>query len=165
LSAVVQRITPDYLDIFKAVRLRALQEAPYAFGSTYEREANFSEKDWLARIERWNGEAGIGFLAMDRDVPCGILGAFLDQADGSRVEILSMWTAPTYRRKGVGSLLINSVVAWARSRKARALRLMVTHRNESAIRFYKRLGFAMTGRTEPYPNDPDIIELEMVLVI
>jgi len=27
--------------------------------------------------------------------------------------------------------------------------------------FYERLGFIRTGRTEPYPNDPALIEYEM----
>jgi hypothetical protein len=76
----VQRITPDNMDLFKAVRLRALQDAPSAFGSTYEREANFTDKDWRARIERWNGEIGVGFLAIDRDVPCGIAGSLIESA-------------------------------------------------------------------------------------
>ena len=36
---------------------------------------------------------------------------------------------------------------------------------ETAIHFYERLGFALTGRTEPYPNDPSLKELEMALLI
>jgi ribosomal protein S18 acetylase RimI-like enzyme len=39
---------------------------------------------------------------------------------------------------------------------------MVTSNNEPAIRFYERLGFTRTGRTEPYPNDPGVIEYEML---
>ncbi len=159
----VQRITPDNIDAFKAIRLRALQDMPLAFGSTYEREANFSDMDWRARIERWNGKKGIGFMAMDGGVPCGIAGALLDATDCSRAELVSMWTAPTHRRQGCGRLLVNAVIGWLRSRKARALRLMVTHINDPAIRFYRRLGFAMTGQTEPYPNDPAITQLEMIL--
>jgi len=41
------------------------------------------------------------------------------------------------------------------------LLLMVTSNNDPAIRFYERLGFTKTGRTEPYPNDPNIFEYEM----
>lgn len=93
----VQRITPHNIDVFKAIRLHALQDAPSAFSSTFEREANFSDKDWHARVERWNGETGVGFLAIDRDIPCGIAGSLLDQADCSQAELVSMWTAPTRR--------------------------------------------------------------------
>ena len=72
-----------------------------------------------------------------------------------------MWTAPTHRQRGVGRLLVDEVLNWARGRGARVLLLMVVGNNDSAIRFYERLGFTRTGRTQPYPNDPDLIEYEM----
>jgi ribosomal protein S18 acetylase RimI-like enzyme len=72
-----------------------------------------------------------------------------------------MWTAPTHRRRGVASLLVNEVISWARLRGARTLLLMVTSSNDPAISFYQRLGFTRTGRTEPYPHDPALIEYEM----
>jgi ribosomal protein S18 acetylase RimI-like enzyme len=72
-----------------------------------------------------------------------------------------MWTAPAYRQHGVGRLLVNAVADWAHLRNARTLVLMVTSVNETGMRFYERLGFARTGRTEPYPNDPAVIEYEM----
>jgi ribosomal protein S18 acetylase RimI-like enzyme len=50
-------------------------------------------------------------------------------------------------------MLVNEVLDWARLRSARTSRLMVTSTNEPAILFYQRLGFALTGRTERYPND------------
>jgi len=43
--------------------------------------------------------------------------------------------------------------------------LSVVSTNEAAISFYLRLGFTMTGKTEPYPNDPALIEYEMALSI
>jgi ribosomal protein S18 acetylase RimI-like enzyme len=154
-------ITPLNIAAFKDVRLRALQEAPYAFGSTYARESQFDDAEWGKRVGRWNGELGAGFIAMDDQTACGIAGSFLDSNDPSRADLLSMWTAPTHRRRGVGRLLVNEVLSWARGRNARALALMVTNNNESAILFYQRLGFAATGRTEPYPNDPAVFEIEM----
>ena len=108
-----------------------------------------------------NGERGIGFLAIDGDDGCGIVGAFLDANDATQAQLVSMWTSPTHRQRGVGRLLVNEVLAWARRRKARTLLLMVTSNNEPAIRFYEKLGFTRTGRTEPYPNDPAILEYEM----
>ena len=98
---------------------------------------------------------------MDGDTACGIAGSFLDQNDATRAHLLSMWTAPTHRQQGIGRLLVNDVLDWARGRDARTLQLMVTSNNEPAIRFYQRLGFTRTGRTEPYPNDPGVTEYEM----
>lgn len=157
----IEPITPLHTFLFKAVRLRALQEAPHAFGSIYAQESQLTDSDWIKRVERWSGESGAGFLAMDGDTACGIAGSFLDQNDPTCAHLISMWTAPTHRQKGVGRSLVNNVLNWARGRNARILQLMVTSNNEPAIRFYQRLGFVRTGRTEPYPNDPAVIEYEM----
>ena len=159
---IVKTITRSNAFTFKAVRLRALQEAPYAFGSTYEKESQFADSEWLRRAEGMNGERGIGFLAMDGEVGCGIVGSFLDQSDPAVAHVVSMWAAPTHRHLGIGRMLISEVLMWARQRNAHTLRLMVTSNNASAIRFYEQLGFERTGRTEPYPNDPAVIEYEMV---
>ena len=95
---VIEPITPHNLAVFKYVRLRALQEAPYAFGSTYAREVQFDRAEWARRVERWNGERGVGFLAMDGAIACGIAGSLLDENDPTRAQLVSMWTAPTHRR-------------------------------------------------------------------
>ena len=157
----VEPITSLNTFLFKAVRLRALQNDPHAFGSTYAKEVQLSDSDWIERVERWNGESGAGFLAMDEDTACGIAGSFLAQNDATRAHLISMWTAPTHRQRGIGRLLVNGVLNWARGRNACVLLLMVTSNNEPAIRFYQRLGFTRTGRTEPYPNDPAVIEHEL----
>lgn len=146
---------------FKEVRLRALKDSPHAFGSTYARESQFDDSEWLARVARMNGDRGVGFLAMDDDTARGLVGAFLDEKDPSQALLVSMWTAPAERQKGIGRQLVNEVLKWANSRKARTLRLMVTDNNDPAIRFYERLGFTRTGRTEPYPNNPAVLEYEM----
>jgi hypothetical protein len=65
-------ITAQNVAIFRDVRLRALQDAPMAFGSTYARESRFSDEEWLQRVTRWNGENGIGYLAMEGGHGCGI---------------------------------------------------------------------------------------------
>jgi ribosomal protein S18 acetylase RimI-like enzyme len=157
----IRPITPLDAFVFKAVRLRALQDAPHAFGSTYTKESQFADSEWLARIERMNGKRGVGFLAMDGETACGIAGSFLEENDSTRAQLISMWTAPTHRQQGIGRLLINKILNWAHLRNAHTLLLMVTSHNEPAIRFYEGLGFTRTGRTEPYPNDRAVIEYEM----
>jgi ribosomal protein S18 acetylase RimI-like enzyme len=147
--------------IFKAVRLRALRDTPNAFGSTYAKASQLTDADWIKRAAQWSGERSAGFLAMDGDTACGIAGSFLDQDDVTRAHLVSMWTAPTHRRRGIGCLLVHEVLEWACLRRARNLQLMVTSNNEPAILFYQHFGFTLTGRTEPYPNDPALIEYEM----
>ncbi len=162
---LIEPIAVHNVAVFKEVRLRALRDTPSAFGSTYVREAQLTDAEWIERAIRWNGEKGIGFLAMDDGIACGIAGSFLDENDATRAQLISMWTAPTHRRQSVGRLLVDEVAAWARLRGARTLLLTVTSVNEPAMRFYERLGFVRTGRIEPYPNDPAVVEYEMARAI
>jgi ribosomal protein S18 acetylase RimI-like enzyme len=157
----LQPITPAVAATFKAVRLRALLDTPTAFGSTHAKEIQLSDSDWQSRAVQWNGDRSVGYLAVDDQEPCGIAASFLDSNDAAKAHLISMWVAPTHRKRGVGKRLIDAVIEWARSRHAHTLCLMVTSNNQVAMRFYERLGFVRTGRTEPYPNDPALVEYEM----
>lgn len=154
-------ITARNFLVFKSVRLQALQDSPFAFGSTYAREFDFPDDEWLRRAENWKGVAGAGFLAMDEDEACGIVGSFLDESDRTQARLVSMWTAPAHRMLGVGALLVSAAENWARGAGASAMSLMVTSHNPSAQMFYERLGYAFTGFQQPWPNDPEVREREM----
>jgi ribosomal protein S18 acetylase RimI-like enzyme len=158
---VITPITLKNLPACKEVRLCALKESPGAFGATYARESQLTSQEWKDRIARWNGEIGIGFLAFDDGVACGIAGSFLHPDNPSRAQLVSMWTAPSQRQRGVGRMLVEEVAAWALARGATVLDLFVVANNLPAIHFYQRLGFVQTGRTQPYPNDPALVEHEM----
>jgi len=158
---VLTQIVPSNASDFKAVRLTALQDSPTAFGSTYAKESQLSDADWLERTADWSGDRSVGYLAMDSGSPCGIAAAFLNERDPRIAHLISMWVAPAQRRARIGRMLIDAIDRWARERKVYTLQLMVTSCNNAAIEFYKRNGFSMTGNTKPYPNDPNLIEYEM----
>ena len=65
----------------------------------------------------------------------------------------------------MGRQLAEEVLGWAEQCGVRVVQLMVTSKNGSAMRFYEELGFARTGREEPYPNDPEMVEYEMTRAI
>jgi GNAT superfamily N-acetyltransferase len=157
----IERITPENVHVFKSVRLRALHDSPFAFGSTYAYESQFTDDEWLRRAQNWNGVKGAGFLAVDEKEACGIAGAFLEEKDLIQARLVSMWTAPTHRKLGVGSLLVRAAEDWARQAGAGTMVLMVTSHNPPAQLFYERLGFTFTGVREPWPNDPAHFEYEM----
>ena len=160
----LEPITEASVALFKSIRLRALQDSPGAFGSNYAWESQLPDAEWMNRIRRWNGNSGIGYLAMDKGNPCGIAGCLLND-DPTSAQLISMWVAPTHRKRGVGRLLVEQVIGWARACGAHRLHLSETGRNKTAIRFCTRLGFAFTGNTIPYPNDPTEIEREMELMV
>lgn len=150
---------------FKTTRLAALRDTPTAFGSTYEKESQLTDADWLARVRQWNGERSLACLAWDRETPCGIVAAFLDQQQADKAHLVSMWVAPTHRHRGAGRSLVSFVIEWGRQQQAGSLLLMVTSNNDPAMKFYNSLGFELTGQTAPYPNDPALFELEMKRVL
>lgn len=132
-----------------------------AFGSTYAKESQLTESDWLERAARWSRSNSIGYLAMDRGLPCGLLLSHLDEHNPRKAHLISMWVSPSHRRIGVGNTLVAAIQNWAEKRSVTQLLLMVTSSNDTAIRFYEQLGFFMTGHTEPYPNDAALVEYEM----
>jgi ribosomal protein S18 acetylase RimI-like enzyme len=158
----IEPLSPRLVEEFKTVRLRALKDTPTAFGSTYAKESAFSDGDWLKRVDTWNGRGGVCYLGMDEGAPCGIIAGYFDKNDPRRAWVASMWVAPTHRRTGLGTMLMDEVKLWAYTLDAAELRLMVTSNNPPAMRFYERCGYKFTGTTGPYQNDSALYEYEMV---
>ena len=162
---VIKPVSAADVAVYKDVRLRALKDSPTSFSATYAKEAQLSEEEWQKRAVRCDGVRIVGFLAYEDDRGCGMVFCFRDEQDEAAGTIVSMWVDPAVRRAGVGRLLIDSVVAWAQELGMRELKLMVTSVNQGAIAFYERIGFRMSGKTGPYPNDPAITEFEMILLV
>jgi ribosomal protein S18 acetylase RimI-like enzyme len=159
---VIKRVTAEDAFVYKDVRLRALNDTPTAFSSTYAKEVQFPDEEWRNRAARCNGDDRIGFLAFEDDRASGMVFCFIEQPEAREGTVVSMWVDPAVRRMGAGKMLIESVAGWARERGIRELKLMVTSVNLGAIAFYERNGFRKTGKTGPYPNDPAITEYEML---
>jgi ribosomal protein S18 acetylase RimI-like enzyme len=159
----LEPITPENVFVYKTIRLRALLDSPTAFSSTYAQESQRSDDEWLQRARLWSSPPCTGYLAFEEDTPCGLVACFGEAHNTEFATVISMWVDSAYRRTGAGTALIEALKSWAFARGLCELRLMVTSVNTSALRFYERLGFHMTGKTEPYPNDPAIIEHEMAL--
>lgn len=73
--------------------------------------------------------------------------------------LTAMWVDPRFRRRGVGGLLVNTVVGWARSNHYDRLLLWVSEGNENAERLYQRNGFVRTGAAKDVR--PGHLEQEM----
>ncbi len=155
-----RRIHPADAALLRAIRLRALESDPLAFGSTHAREVSRTMADW----EAWAGAHASGpdkatFLAIDGQRALGIAAGMRDTDDTTRFGLFSMWVAPEARRSGVGRALVLDVLAWATAHGGACIRLWVTQ--PGAIAFYERCGFADDGRREPLAHTPSVIEVGM----
>jgi GNAT superfamily N-acetyltransferase len=140
------------------IRLAALQEAPDAFASTYEREVAFAEADWQRRIA-----GGGNFLAYAPELgtaPTGIVGGF--QAAPGTIELVSLWVRPHTRGHGIGQVLIETVIGWARAGGSSRVHLWVAENNHHARLLYERCGFSPTAERQPLPSNLELIEIGMV---
>jgi ribosomal protein S18 acetylase RimI-like enzyme len=139
----------DDWELWREIRLRALEDAPTAFGSTYERELGFERADWQDRLR---GEDGPAVLALTHGRPVGMAGGYQD-IEGW-LHVVAMWVDPACRRQRVGLRVLDTVVAWARERGLRS-HLDVAVGNDAARRLYEGYGFVGTGKTAPLrPGSP-----------
>jgi hypothetical protein len=75
-------------ELYRSIRLEALQNAPYAFGSNYEREIAFTEEKWKDCAEsRATGKESICVIAIDVRRGVGIAGGITPE-DNPRVNLL-----------------------------------------------------------------------------
>jgi GNAT superfamily N-acetyltransferase len=61
---------------------------------------------------------------------------------GARTELVSTYVSPGYRGRGLGGRLVEAFFDWSRGRGAGRFHVSAYAANESAIRFYRRHGFA-----------------------
>jgi ribosomal protein S18 acetylase RimI-like enzyme len=170
----VRRLVADDWVQVRDARLAALAEAPHAFASTLERELAFTEDVWRSRagsgrtFGAFDGSVIVGLatgLPPD-DGPAGDRPAGDDpsDADGPAWQLVGMWVAPEWRGKGVADSLVAAVCDLARQSGAATVTLDVTVINGRARAFYRRLGFAPTGRRQLVrPDEPDHWEEELAL--
>ena len=140
---------------WRALRLAALAEAPYAFGSTLAEWTGDgdTEERWRSR---WVGVPhNLVLVLAAHDV--GMVGLAPPDAE-DLPELLSMWVAPEARGTGASDRGVDAVLALAADLyPGRPVVLSVYEENAAARRLYARHGFVDAG---PSPDGEG--ELRMV---
>ncbi|MDP9429997.1 MAG: GNAT family N-acetyltransferase [Actinomycetota bacterium] len=137
------QVGPGEWRTWRVTRLRALRQDPDAFGATADVEAGYDEALWRSRLDRTGGPS---VLARAGGEVVG-MGAGWASAP-ARLVVVSMWTDPSWRGRGVGGSVLQLVVGWAVERGL-LVELWVADGNLPARRVYERYGFRADGRTEP----------------
>jgi len=164
-STIIRTLQPADWPVYRDLRLGALAEAPYAFGSTHAEESQRPDDVWAARLA---APALGGFrracplLAALDGVPVGLMWVKLD--DTGNAGLYQVWVAPQARGRGVAAALLDAAIAWARDVRAPAVHLDVTVGNGAAERLYARAGFVPVGAPVPQPDRPQF-EQAMTLVL
>ncbi|WP_330251688.1 GNAT family N-acetyltransferase [Nocardia sp. NBC_00565] len=153
----IRLLTAADWQAFRDIRLRALADAPAAFGSTLESAQARTERDWRELLA---GRAQ--FLASVDGVDVGTA-AGLDDPERAGAHLISMWVAGPARGTGVSDLLLRAVIDWAVGVGHQKVWLEVAMGNVAAEQLYLRQGFVRTGvEGLVAPGDPRP-EFEMLL--
>jgi len=155
----IRRLRPADWPVLRAARLRALGDAPYAFGSTVAEEEQHPETWWLASAEH------LAWFVSEEDGDVVGLVAGYPPEESECAEIISMWVDAGHRGSGVAEQLLAEVLDWARGTGAEEVTLGVADGNGRALRFYQRAGFQLTGESEPLRSRPTVCTYEMRLLL
>src|SRR5688500_4714869 len=124
----VERLTVDEVPRVRAIRLRALADAPDAFGSTLAEAAARPPEIWAEQLQDLPT-----FVAVDDGLDIGMVRCEPDEARVDTATLISMWVAPTARRRGAGDALIDAVIEWARTNGVKRLLINEVDDNAAAI--------------------------------
>ena len=151
----IRQIGPDDWQVFSDIRLAALREAPYAFGSTFEAEVGAAEERWRRSVTD-----RARFVAEIDGRVVGTVGAGPGEFAGTAA-LTALWVEPGLRRRGIGAALVGAVIEWAHGQRYERVLLWVTQANKRAERLYERLGFLRTGRVTEVRQGEPALENEM----
>ncbi|MGE3974424.1 MAG: GNAT family N-acetyltransferase [Bdellovibrionales bacterium] len=143
----LRRLTSKDLDSYFANRLRALQNAPSAFLTTYEEEkagGNVFFKETLAH----DGNQKAIFGAVVDGVVVGTIGIYREERPkvSHKAMIWGMYVDTKHRNKKIAGKLLDLAIDFAKNdMKVEVVGLSVESGNESAKQLYESRGFKTWG--------------------
>ncbi len=157
----VRELGADEWEIFKTLRLRALQEDPDAFVASYEEESGHSDEQWQERLShatRLGAQQGSDWVAL------ASVGEEDTRDDDELGEVYGIWVTPSLRGEGVARKLMEQAEQVARNAGYSHLVYWVGTDNGRAVAFASSMGYRPTeGRRDVTVNGEPEVEAAFVL--
>jgi ribosomal protein S18 acetylase RimI-like enzyme len=133
---------------YRALRLRALQEEPQAFGQSYDGACAHPNELWQHRLR--DARDGTSWLVFARQAGrlVGMVGAFRTDDDrrSGRATVVGTYVEATVRGRGVGRRLLEALLErLADDESVEVARLGVNQDQEAAVRLYAGAGFQVVA--------------------
>jgi ribosomal protein S18 acetylase RimI-like enzyme len=140
-AVAIRRLTREDAPVYREIRLEGLRDSPEAFGSTFENESANSLEFFSERIATSNV-----FGAFRNAELAGVAGLLIHQGvkEAHKGFLWGMYVRPSARHMGAGRLLVEAVLAFART-KVELVQLSVISENVNARRLYAAMGFVEYG--------------------
>lgn len=142
----VREARSDEWQVYRSLRLRALEESPDSFRVLYEERVDVLDEEWANGYQKTVQADDLVIFFAELDEPVGMTMA---RVEDHELQIFGMWVEPDARDRGLGRALIEAAFIWGKVRGASSARLAVTVGNDTGEHLYARAGFEPTGETEP----------------
>lgn len=158
----VRALTEDEWELYRQVRLAALEESPDAFVASLDEEQAYDESFWRTRMNRSRR-----LLAEVDGRPVGVASVGEAGADNPTVaELFGLWVAPDFRGAGVATSLVQACADTARRDGRTHLAYWVGSDNGPAVAFASGFGFRPTDSRRPMRvASPDGGDEEIAMVL
>ena len=135
---------------------------PDAFGESFADAAARPMSYWddLTRSVTEPGHH-VMFLVCENETVVGCRYGLVDRARSESGRVGGMWVDSAWRRRGIGMILLQAVVTWARDRGLRRLGLWAASHSSAPVALYHKGGFRETGVRRPLPTNPAMEIVEM----
>jgi ribosomal protein S18 acetylase RimI-like enzyme len=147
----LRRLLHSDLNSYYANRLRALQDSPSAFLTTFEEERARGSALFETTLAHTGGEKAI-FGAIAKEGIVGTIGILRQERSKTshKALIWGMYVDGTHRGNGIGGKLLDMAIQFAiKEMTATAVYLSVESNNQIAKRLYESRGFQCWG-VEPF---------------
>ncbi len=116
-------------DLYRNIRLMALESDPGVFSATYEKAAAYTDSEWKERLN--DPDIGV-FAVFDDDKVVGMTGVRKDKDEnGDPAAVLwGSWLMPAYRGQGNSVKMYRARFDWALEKGLK--RVIVSHRESNA---------------------------------
>lgn len=143
-NIIIKPLDSTNLQAYKALRLRALQLSPLAFGSNFAEENAYSDAVWMQRLEAVGSNIVLG--AFEGDALVGTAGVFMHSrlSERHRGTLWGVYVAPEARGLKLGEQLVQAIIDHAVKRFL-ILDAKVVATNNYARKVYQKLGFVTYG--------------------
>jgi GNAT superfamily N-acetyltransferase len=159
----IRRINAGEAPALRALRLRALADAPAAFVAKLADESARDDDHWRQLVEdAVVGEPGTIVVAVRDGRWVGMAAGRWFERERGIAQLWGLWVDPASRGTGTGEALVGAVRGWAAAHGATFIRLGVIEPAEALRRFYEGLGYVTLDDPAPMRIDPSRLATFMV---
>ena len=153
----IEALSSKEIQRFRNSRGASLRDSPEAFKSTYNEMSLLPDTIWEEQLKNLPT-----FVALYDQKDVGVVRCAIDWDHPNAAHLYSLWVDPDYHGVGVGGLLVDTVIDWAKANRSKSVYLNVVEDNKAAISLYRKMGFKFTGVSQLIKGRNNLKELQMV---